>query len=53
MSVNGPKRTFCDCGPESAFGGKADITQTWRLPAKTPHAMDVGVRRYAAALPAA
>jgi hypothetical protein len=20
------KRTFCDCGLESAFGGKADIT---------------------------
>jgi hypothetical protein len=39
---------FCN-----TIGGKADITQTWRLPAKTPHAMDVGVRRYAAALPAA
>jgi hypothetical protein len=25
MSLNGPKQTFCDCGLESAFGGKADI----------------------------
>ena len=25
MSASGPKRTFCDCGLESAFGGKADI----------------------------
>jgi hypothetical protein len=25
MTAIGPKRTFCDCGLESAFGGKADI----------------------------
>jgi hypothetical protein len=25
MSAYGPKQTFCDCGLESAFGGKADI----------------------------
>jgi hypothetical protein len=27
MSASGPKRTFCDCGLESAFGCKADIDQ--------------------------
>jgi hypothetical protein len=53
MSAFGTKRTLQHRRTMSAFGGKADITQTWRLPAKTPHAMDVGVRRYAAALPAA
>jgi hypothetical protein len=30
MSASGPKRTFCDCGLESAFGGKADIARTCR-----------------------
>ncbi len=24
-STHGPNQTFCDCGLESAFGGKADI----------------------------
>jgi hypothetical protein len=27
MAACGPKRTFCDCGLESAFGDKADISQ--------------------------
>jgi hypothetical protein len=25
MSASGPNQTFCDCGLESAVGGKADI----------------------------
>jgi hypothetical protein len=27
MSACGPKQAFCDCGLESAFGGKADMTR--------------------------
>jgi hypothetical protein len=30
MSAIGPKRTFCNGGLESAFGGKADIVATHR-----------------------
>jgi hypothetical protein len=29
-STHGPKPTFCDCGLESAFGGKADIDRSCR-----------------------
>jgi hypothetical protein len=36
MSVNGPKRTFRQAQPMSAFGGKADITRWAQERASAP-----------------